>query len=424
MFKLRNQLSRYKQRHMPPSASLRVLGDSQEKIAQAHPQSRLIANPKVTGPHSYSSRLALLLVIIGFAFFASPKQADSAVELQFFRGSYDEEGESIMLEWTTSYESRTAYYFIKRKAVDSQDPAEIINVIDQGSVVDKVDAAVDGTTGASYQVFDMEIEQDITYEYSLWEMETNNVEPTNPEKSLVIQAAPEQTSTELGQTTPTPTPTVPPTADPNNTSTPTPNTQPTATFPATSTPVTDSESPGTAIPTVESSATAAETEDTNATAEATQTSQPASTTQTVTPVPSPTATQILEESAPAPTATSLPTLTPTPQSGVAQASELPQEETYPEPESAAATEEAGDYVPPVPTNTPEPISQQNIQPIGGDAAASEQPNLGGQAVEQIDESEINQNRFILWGGFIGSLLFFIAVMVGTIFMYRQRNNGG
>ena len=364
----------------------------------------------------------VLFALVGLAFILPPNQVDSAVELQFFRGSYDEVGESILLEWTTSYESRTAYYFIKRKEAGTENTAETINVVLEGAVVDKIDAAVDGTTGASYQVFDLEVEEDITYEYSLWEMETSNVEPSNPERSIVIQAAPEQTSTELGQSTPTFTPTVTPTSDPNNTSTPTPDSQPTATLPATSTPASETDAAQNSTPAAESTTAATESE--SATAEATQSSESAVATATATPTPLATATQILEESAPVPSPTLLPTLTPTAQAGVAEASELPQDETYPEPEGAAATEEAGDYVPPVPTNTSEPISQQNVQPIGSGTDSADQPVLGGQAVEQIDEAEINQNRLILWGGFIGSLLFFIAVMVGTILMYRQRNNGG
>ncbi|MEM9777690.1 MAG: hypothetical protein AAF902_24145 [Chloroflexota bacterium] len=365
-----------------------------------------------------------LFSLVGLALLLLPNQADSAVELQFFRGSYDEEAESVVLEWTTSYESRTAYYFIKRKESGTQDTAETINVVLQGSIVDRVDAAVDGATGASYQVFDLEVDEDTTYEYSLWEMETNNVEPANPERSIVIQAAPQQTSTELGEATPTSTATVTPTSDPNNTSTPTPETQPTATVPATSTPVTDSDAATTATPSAEATSES-DSESTAAQATtATQESESAAETATPLPTPSPTATETLEESAPAPSPTPLPTLTPTAQAGVAEASELQQEETYPEPEGTTTGEEAGEYVPPLTTNTPEPISQQNTQPIGSNNSSSEQPVLGGQAVEQIDEAEINQNRFILWGGFIGSLLFFIAVMVGTILMYRQRNNGG
>ena len=369
-------------------------------------------------PHHsiHKSYIALFLLILLVSLI--PSSVHGAVELQFFRGSYDSEAESIVLEWTTSYESRTAYYFIKRKVADSQADPEIINVVLEGVIVDKVDAALDGTTGAEYQVSDLEVQTDVTYEYSLWEMETNNVEPADPERAFVIQAAPEQTSTELGQSTPTSTPTQTATVDPKSTATATPDanatTEATATLPVTSTP------PGEIALT-----TTPENADESATAESETGSQATAESPTSTPtiLASFTPTPILEESAPAPTQTiAISTETPSTQGSVAEAAELPQEETYPEPESDAA-EESSEYVPPLATNTPEPISQQEIQPIGSEAE-NELPVLGGQAVEQVDQAEINQNRLILWGGFIGSLLFFIAVMVGTILMYRQRNNGG
>jgi hypothetical protein len=100
-------------------------------------------------------------------------------------------------------------------------------------------------------------------------------------------------------------------------------------------------------------------------------------------------------------------------SGAAEAAELLQDDTYPEP-SQESEENNQDYVPPA-------TFAQNIQPIGeGVNSPQTQTELGSQIIEQESQGEISKSRIILWGGFLGSLLFFVSVVIGTILMYRQR----
>ena len=379
-------------------------------------------------PHSTHTRLGLLkhvaflvATLFSLALIFTPNTADGAVELVFFRGSFLEAPNSIELEWKTSFESRTAGYFIKRKLSGSDDPAQVISVklAHDASAADTnfIKAAEDGTTGEDYIVYDFTMVQGETYEYSLWEQEFNASEPTQPEKVFELEASPQKVSSELSggdQDQSRATATVPPSPSPtgrvttsaeNEATTTTPVTA-TATFPPTSTP--EGAASATAIAT-----TAAENGEDN-------TQQPVP---TVTEPPPEDETQtepVTEESAPV-QITPIPSPT-TANSGVAEAAELPQEDTYPEPSpnSPDGDESDQDYVPPA-TQTPLPISEQNAQPIGeGIEGQPIQPETSGQAIEQVDPNEVSRNRIILWGGFLGSLLFFVAVMIGTILMYRQR----
>lgn len=342
--------------------------------------------------------------------------ATGAVELVYFRGEFEESPTSIMLTWETSFESRTAGYMIKRKLADSDQPAVEISVILGGASTNFIPASDDGSTGAEYIVSDISITEGETYEYSLWEQEFSNSQPTEPEKSLVIEAIPESVSTELvggsgntSSTTSTPVGNSTATAEAGATVTATTTANatspPTATVLATSTPQGEASFTPTAVGSDSNNGEDGEPDSTA----------------TPTAVNPEVVNPETEESAPieiVPEPTS-----PQSSTGVVEASELPQDDTYPEP--GQEDEENGqEYVPP-PTNTPFPISDQNIQPIGEGIESPEiQPESGGQAIEQVDSDEISRNRLILWGGFLASLLFFIAVVFGSILMYRQRNISG
>ena len=374
-------------------------------------------------PHLAKTRFRLkrqaaffVAALFGLFLVFTPNSADGAVELVFFKGSFIEAPNSVELEWKTSFESRTAGYFIKRKLSGSDEVAQIISVKlshdASAAETNFIKAADDGTTGEDYKVYDFTMVQGETYEYSLWEQEFNASEPTQPEKVFELEASPQKVSSELSgddqeQSQATATNTLTPsgsvTASAESTASTTTPTTPTATFPATSTPQ------GAASPTATTNAQNGEDGG----------QQPAP---TFTPAPTQpaAATPITEESAPVQIT---PIATPTSSNdGVAEAAELPQEDTYPEPSpnSPDGSQSDQDYVPPA-TQTPLPISEQNAQPIGeGIEGQPIQPEVAGQAIDQIDPEEVSRNRIILWGGFLGSLLFFIAVMIGTILMYRQR----
>ncbi|MFK7804025.1 MAG: hypothetical protein AB8G95_20490 [Anaerolineae bacterium] len=358
----------------------------------------------------------------------APNPAAGAVELVYFKGAFLEAPTSVQLEWKTAYESRTAGYFIKRKISGSDDPAVVISVklehdASSGST-NFVQAAEDGVTGADYAVYDFSIVQGENYEYSLWEQEFNNSEPSEPEKLLEIEASPLKVSTELGssetpQATPTATATSSDSTTDGNTVTPDATSSPAATFPPTSTPNL------TISPTITAAATDAQNDDDSA-AQATPTVAIVATS----PVPVPVDTAPGSGESETEEGSSLPpTAAPTAQtnsgSGVAEASELPQDDEYPEPSPDAANQQDDVYVPPAATSTPLPINDQDVLPIAEGVDRDEsQTGFSGQAVDQATQEEISRNRLILWGGFLGSLLFFIAVVIGTILMYRQRNTRG
>ena len=373
----------------------------------------------------------LLPIVLLFALAFSTQTTDAAVELVYFRGNYSASDLGVALEWKTSYESRTAGYFIKRKVKDSADTPAKVSVILNGSPTEFIPADPNGTTGAEYSVIDDTIIEGSVYEYSLWEQEYNNSEPTQPQRAFEIEASPEETSSEISNPTPTAT-----TASNNGSNA---TASPTATLLATSTPQTEggaTPQPGatstTAVTTVTAEPTAAQT------TEATPV-QPTQERPTEIPAPEPSIDDEVIVEDPAPEVEAEPTLPsitpradePTSSGGVAEAAELPQDGTYPDPDEEAQ-ENDQDYVPPAPTATPEPVNEQNVQQIGsglddnsgnnGNLTASSQ--VGGQAIEQISQEEISRNQLILWGGFISSLVLFVAVILAAIYMYRQRNKGG
>ncbi len=381
------------------------------------------------------------LSVLSLMLISQPAQA--AVELVYFRGNVSNEQFEVEITWKTSYEQRTAEYFITRKIKDSADEPQIISVILDDQSVQRIPAAQNGITGGEYTVADPNIVEGATYEYSLWEREFNNSEPSEPEESFEILAAPQQQSSDIAKPTATLIPTVTPTTQSDGqsgTSTPTADSG----IPATSTPIGDGATPdptqATATPPVETQEADNNDEeenqaDTSGSAQPTTTpiatTDPNSQSSDPTLPPEPTEVPIQSEPEPAtsPTVSIVQEEPETTQQndGVAEAGELPQEDTYPEPEG----ENGENYVPPEPTPTPMPIDTNDVQQIGSgtdsDSADSDsgQNNLvNAQAVQQATPEEISRSRFILWGGFISSLVLFFAVVVATLFMYRQRNSGG
>lgn len=381
---------------------------------------------------AFFSILSLILV---------SQPAHAAVELVYFRGNVSADQFEVVITWKTSYEQRTAEYFITRKIKDSTDEPQTISVILDDQTVDRIPAAQNGITGADYSVTDPNIVEGATYEYSLWEREFNNDTPTEPEESFEIIAAPQQQSSDIAKPTATLIPTVTPTTQNNQTGTSTPTAD--SGIPATSTPVSDT---ATADPNQPTTTAAVETQE--ATSEQEDQADQADTDGSSEPTATPIATVDPNSAAPEPTLPPVPTEVPvqaepepiasptvsivqeapepTQSNGVAEAGELPQEDTYPEPDG----ENGENYVPPEPTPTPEPINTNDVQQIGSevdsDAAntnSGQNSLTNAQAVQQASAEDISRSRFILWGGFISSLVLFFAVIVATLYMYRQRNSG-
>lgn len=361
--------------------------------------------------------------------------AQGAVELVYFKGNVSTGQFEIEISWKTSYEQQTAEYYITRKIKDSPDDPQVITVILDDQAVQRIPASQNGVTGSVYAVSDPNIVEGATYEYSLWEREFNNSTPTEPESTFEILASAQQESSEITKPTETPIPTITPTsASDNQSTTPTP----VATQISTSTPVSDGATPGADEPTATPAAQGTETAD-----QAETQPQPTVITPTATvasnaePAPTipPTPTQQQVAAQPQPEAAPTePAVVEEEQdagsdSGVAEAGELPQEDTYPEPEENV-DETDQSYVPPEPTPTFEPIDTDAAQQIGSNVDSdssgdnSGQASGNNQAVQQATAEEISQSRIILWGGFISSLLLFFAVLVATLYMYRQRNSGG
>ena len=134
-----------------------------------------------------AKRIAALFVVAVTALIFQP--AEGAVELVYFRGNVSNDQLAVEITWKTSYEQRTAGYFIKRKVKGSPDEAEIIPVLLNNSSTQFIQSAENGITGAEYAVLDPNVTEGITYEYTLWEQEFNNSTPSTPEDLFEISAA-------------------------------------------------------------------------------------------------------------------------------------------------------------------------------------------------------------------------------------------
>ncbi len=393
-------------------------------------------------PAIFSTQRSRIQQIIAFITILSVvlmhQPAQGAVELVYFKGNVSADQFEIQISWKTSFEQRTAEYFITRKIKDSPDDPQVITVILDDQAVQRIPASQNGVTGSVYEVSDPNIVEGATYEYSLWEREFNNSTPTEAESTFEILATAQQESSEITKPTETPIPTITPTsASGNQSTTPTP----VATQISTSTPVSDGATPGpnepTAVPTDQSDqqdgGTAGQTETQPQPTVVTPTATIAANEPAPTIPPTPTQQTVAAEPQPEATPTE-PAVVDEEQdggsdSGIAEAGELPQDGTYPEPESGEGETDQS-YVPPEPTATFVPIDTDSAQQIGSNAdsdssdANSGQTSGNVQAVQQATAEEISQSRIILWGGFISSLLLFFAVLVATLYMYRQRNSGG
>lgn len=370
---------------------------------------RHLINPKLK---------ALILVTLISGLFNLTKPTSAAVELVYFRGNFEGREGAVIIEWKTSYESRTAGYFIRRKLKGATEEPVTIPVFVNNQQLEFIPSAENGITGGDYEARDYNIIPGQEYEYSLWEQEFNNSEPTAPERIFQILATDEGTSTGIE---PTPTPTV------QAGSTNEPTQTPASSDPATSTPIGGSQSETTVTPA--QSPTGVATTVGTVTVEPTA-STDAQTEPTATTPPTPTASQPQPEPTQqeSPSSPSNEDEQPAESSGgVAEAGELPQDEVYPEP-GEGDEENDQDYVPPVPTDTPQPIDQDSVQQIGSGIEQNEQTQDNGvsrsnpRAIDQVSSEDVSRGRIVLWGGFLSSLLLFIAVAVATVYMYRQRTN--
>jgi hypothetical protein len=344
--------------------------------------------------------------VFSLIFILTYRVAHGTVEIAYFRGAFSETPTSIAIEWETANEAGTIGYYIERKISGSDEPAEIISVklLPDGVITSFIPAVVDGATGHRYSVSDLSITEEEIYEYFLWKQELNS-DPSQTGKAFEIEASPQQLSFEIDL----------PDDDEDITASPSPTTGTGITTTITATTTTTS---ATASSTVTSTATSTPTSEISPTImvdESTDNSEDEEVSETI-PTEEFTPTTVSSENVsieitPQPIQISITTRASS--SGAAEAAELLQDDTYPEP-SQESEENNQDYVPPA-------TFAQNIQPIGeGVNSPQTQTELGSQIIEQESQGEISKSRIILWGGFLGSLLFFVSVVIGTILMYRQR----
>lgn len=253
---------------------------------------------------NHSTLLCTLVFLSAVLLFVLPYTgASAAVDLVDF--TIEAEDDRVRLEWTTATEFDNAGFYVWR-STNADDDGERIEVFDSefADTVPFVPARGDSLTGATYEVFDENVDDGVTYYYTLEAVDINGGSEfhTPDPPSVTVGETPDPQPTATNTRTPTATPTVTSSATATATQTPEQASQPTATrtpqpsATATRTPTARPSATNTSVP-----PTATEDERTSPTRESGAAQQPSPTRE---PTPSETPTEETDEQTlPSPTPT-------------------------------------------------------------------------------------------------------------------------